>query len=128
MRIGSPTFNVTLMLAALGCTAAGCHSIPDPSCAVCEELSDDRCRSCFYCPNVCTDPLRDSHWYLCPTVWQPNCSPLGGQLAGPPAALAKASDVFALPNQVGSFLPSGRNESGSRQDSFRKPLEGPGGR
>lgn len=95
MRIGSSTLNVTFVVATLSITVAGCHTISDPSCSILQEMHEDCCRDCLYCPNVCTDPLRNAHWYHCPSLWRAGCSSPGGQPAAPD--LANASDVFALP-------------------------------
>ncbi len=84
-----------LSLVAFALTA-GCHAVPDPSCAVCCELSDQRCADVLFIPETCCDRLQDVAWYRCTPAWLPGCPPLfGGREAGrripPPEA------VFALP-------------------------------
>lgn len=97
MRLVRTKLGATLCIVTSLNMAAGCHSLSDPSCATREELCNDHCRDCLFCPDVCTDPLRQESWYHCPTSWEPNCPPAGSKSGMTPSTLAKASDFFALP-------------------------------
>ena len=82
------------VLAALAMT--GCHAIPDPSCAIQDELADERCRDLFYHPDCSVTGLTDEPWYRCPPGWAPECPPVF-RCAIPPRHLPAASQVLALP-------------------------------
>lgn len=86
-----------LVFAGVLWAAAGCRTTTDPSCSVQQELRDDRCLLCLYCPNCTTDCFRDEYWYCAPTRWTPRCrrTRAGFERVRP---LPSPDTVFALPH------------------------------
>lgn len=93
-----PTRNRLLLpvIASLLWAGAGCRMAADPSCSVQQELCDDHCLRCLYCPQCTTDCFSDEPWYCRPTLWMPRCRPIraGSERIRP---LPSADNVFALP-------------------------------
>lgn len=88
----------TYLFAAIAtATFAGCHAIGDPTCAVCEEVADERCRNALYAPQLSLEGLNKTAWYCCPLNARWSCPPLF-RCRPVPRRLPPPEAIFALPD------------------------------
>jgi len=109
------SLTLALLLGGLLPLASGCHAIGDPSCAVHEELADQRCLRTLYAPGLSLDHIDENCWHHCPRGWTPACPPVI-RCPQPLRPLPTAEQVLAVPE------PS-RKKPESRQTPGETPTE-----
>ena len=96
------------------CSAAGCATPGDPSCAVHDEINDQSClKRALYHPAFDPVGLQKTTWYNCPTAWTPECPGVECGFCDSHPSSATSQNRIDQPSTAVPLLP----------DAFKSPVK-----